>query len=81
MVQPACLVVRDDHRQRWNACRVGLRRPRARDSLRAGWSRNIFKTGEAITIDMSPARDGSKTGMIARVTKADGTILGNSPSE
>jgi hypothetical protein len=48
---------------------------------RAGWSRTIFKNGEVITIDMSPARDGSKTGMIARVTKADGTILGNSPSE
>ena len=48
---------------------------------RAGWSRNIFKTGEVVTIDMSPARDGSKTGMIGRVTKADGTILGNSPTE
>ena len=48
---------------------------------RAGWSRNVFKPGEIVTIDMSPARDGSKTGMIGRVTKADGTILGNSPTE
>jgi hypothetical protein len=48
---------------------------------RAGWSRNVFKAGETVTIDMSPARDGSKTGMIGRVTKADGTILGNSPTE
>jgi Family of unknown function (DUF6152) len=48
---------------------------------RAGWSRNVFKPGEVVTIDMSPARDGSKTGMIGRVTKADGTILGNSPTE
>jgi len=30
-----------------------------------------------ITVDMSPAKDGSKTGLVARVTKADGTILGN----
>jgi hypothetical protein len=30
-----------------------------------------------ITVDMSPAKDGSKTGLVARVTKADGTILAN----
>ncbi len=48
---------------------------------RAGWSRDVFKADETVTIDMSPARDGSRTGMIGRVTKADGTILGNSPTE
>jgi hypothetical protein len=26
---------------------------------------------------MSPAKDGTKVGIIARVTKEDGTILGN----
>lgn len=45
--------------------------------LRAGWSRSSFKTGETVTVDMSPAKDGTLTGLIARVTKADGTILGN----
>jgi len=49
--------------------------------IRAGWSRSIFKAGEILTVDMSPAKDGSKTGMIARVTKADGTILGNAPTD
>src|SRR5687768_18436184 len=38
---------------------------------RAGWSRSILKAGEMVTIDMSPAKDGSKTSIIARVTKAD----------
>jgi Family of unknown function (DUF6152) len=47
--------------------------------LRAGWSKNSLKPGEVITVDMSPARDGSKTGLVARVTKADGTILANAP--
>ena len=47
--------------------------------LRAGWSKNSLKPGEMITVDMSPARDGSKTGLVARVTKADGTILANAP--
>ncbi len=45
--------------------------------LRAGWSRSSFKPGEMVTVDMSPAKDGKPTGIIARVTKADGTILGN----
>ena len=47
--------------------------------LRAGWSKTILKPGETVTVDMSPARDGSKTAIIARVTKADGTILANAP--
>jgi hypothetical protein len=47
--------------------------------LRAGWTRNSLKPGETVTVDMSPAKDGSNTGIIARVTKADGTILPNAP--
>jgi hypothetical protein len=47
--------------------------------LRAGWTRNSLMPGELVTVDMSPAKDGSKTGLIARVTKADGTILSNAP--
>lgn len=46
---------------------------------RAGWTRSSLKPGETVTIDMSPAKDGSKTSIIARVTKADGTILSNQP--
>jgi hypothetical protein len=45
---------------------------------RIGWDRTILKPGEKVTVHMSPAKDGSKVGIIARVTKADGTILGNS---
>lgn len=45
--------------------------------LRAGWTKNSLQPGEMITVDMSPAKDGSKTGLVARVTKADGTILAN----
>lgn len=46
---------------------------------RAGWSRSSMKVGDTVTIDFSPAKDGSKTGLVARVTKADGTILANAP--
>ena len=46
---------------------------------RAGWTRSVLKAGDRVTIDMSPAKDGSKVSIIARVTKADGTILSNQP--
>ena len=47
---------------------------------RAGWSPKILQPGEVITIDLSPAKDDSASGLIARVTKADGTILANAPA-
>jgi hypothetical protein len=42
---------------------------------RSGWSKTIFKAGDTITVDFSPARDGSNTGLATRVTLADGTVL------
>jgi hypothetical protein len=49
--------------------------------LRAGWTPKSIVAGEKITIDMSPAKDGSNTSLVARVTKADGTILPNAPPQ
>ena len=43
---------------------------------RAGWSKTILKAGDTITVDFSPAKDGSRTGLLTRVTRADGTVLG-----
>ena len=42
---------------------------------RVGWSPKTFKKGDVLTVHYSPAKDGTKTGLIARVTLADGTIL------
>ena len=47
---------------------------------RAGWSPEAFQPGETVMVYASPAKDGSAEAIIARVTKADGTILGNSPN-
>ena len=47
--------------------------------LRAGWSRSILKAGDVITVDFSPAKDGTKTGLLTRVRLADGTVLGQAP--
>lgn len=46
---------------------------------RAGWNPEVFQPGETVMVYGSPAKDGSAEAIIARVTKADGTILGNSP--
>jgi hypothetical protein len=45
---------------------------------RIGWDRAVLKPGEKVTVYMSPAKDGTHLGIIARVDKEDGTILGNS---
>ena len=42
---------------------------------RSGWSKTTFKVGDRITVDFSPARDGSHSGLTTRVTLADGTVL------
>ena len=47
---------------------------------RAGWKTTSLVSGETVTVDMSPAKDGTHVGIIARVTKADGTVLSNQPS-
>ena len=47
--------------------------------LRAGWSRSSLKAGDVITIDFSPAKDGTHTGLLTRVRLADGTVLGQAP--
>jgi len=45
--------------------------------VRAGWSKTTLKTGETITVDFSPAKDGSPTGLLTRVRRADGTVVGD----
>jgi hypothetical protein len=47
---------------------------------RAGWSSAILVPGERVTVHASPAKNGDPVGIIARVTKADGTVLGNQPN-
>jgi hypothetical protein len=44
---------------------------------RAGWTRNTLKAGDTVSIHCSPAKDGSKVCLVARVTLADGTVLSN----
>jgi hypothetical protein len=47
---------------------------------RAGWDSAILKPGETVTVHASPSKNGDPIGIIARVTKADGSVLGNAPN-
>ena len=44
--------------------------------VRAGWSKSTLTPGETITVDFSPAKDGTRTGLLTRVRRADGTVVG-----
>jgi hypothetical protein len=46
---------------------------------RAGWTPTQFEAGEEVQVYASPSKDGTPVGIIARVTTADGTVLGNRP--
>ena len=46
---------------------------------RSGWTKYSIKAGSVITVHCSPAKDGSHSGLVARVTLADGTVLANAP--
>jgi hypothetical protein len=46
---------------------------------RMGWKRNSLKPGDEITAFFNPTRDGSHGGNLVKVTRADGTVVGDSP--
>jgi hypothetical protein len=46
------------------------------DMLHIGWSKNTFKPGDAITVDVMPNKDdNTPVGRIRKVTLSDGTVL------
>lgn len=42
-----------------------------------GWTKNTFQKGEKITVEASPLKDGRPGGSMGKVTRADGTVIGN----
>ena len=42
---------------------------------REGWSRNILKVGQQITVTFNPSRAGAPIGVVRNVTLADGTVI------
>ena len=48
--------------------------------VRAGWSKTTLTVGETVTVDFSPAKDGTRTGLLTRVRRADGSVVGAPPA-
>jgi hypothetical protein len=46
---------------------------------RRGWTRDIVKPGETITVEGWPARDGKPYIRLRRATRADGSLIGTAP--
>lgn len=46
---------------------------------RRGWTRDIVKPGETITIEGWPSRDGKPYMRLRRATRADGSLIGSAP--
>ena len=45
------------------------------DMLRIGWSSTALKSGDEITIDLMPSKNGTPVGRIRQVKLNDGTVL------
>jgi hypothetical protein len=64
------LSVDDDKGGKW----IGrLRAGRPGQLVPLGWSKSSLKPGDVITVDFSPAKDGSRTGLSRAVRLADGS--------
>src|SRR5688572_2622017 len=46
---------------------------------RQGWTKSVLKAGDRVSIEYSPLKDGRQGGHLARVTFADGRVLGGDP--
>lgn len=55
---------------RWN---LEMGSPSAMELV--GWNRNSLTPGDVVTIDINPARNGTKLGRLLRVTTTDGKVL------
>lgn len=44
---------------------------------RQGWSRNIFRPGQEVSVTYNPARSGAPIGVLRHVTLPDGTVVGS----
>ena len=44
--------------------------------MQRGWSKTSFKPGEKVTLEIHPLKDGRPGGSFMKVTRADGTSMG-----
>ena len=47
---------------------------------RVGWTKSVFKSGDKVSIDYSPLKDGRHGGHLIQATLPDGRVLGGDPA-
>jgi len=72
---PHCILKFDEKDDKGNAQHWVTEASSPVDMLRIGWSANVLKSGDEITIDVMPSKNGVSVGRIRRVTLSDGTVL------
>ncbi len=45
-----------------------------------GWSKKSLATGDKVTVDLRPLKDGRNGGYLVKITKADGSVVGDTSS-
>lgn len=45
------------------------------DMLRVGWTATVVKTGDEVSVDIMPTKNGTPVGRIRKVVLPDGTVL------
>jgi hypothetical protein len=72
---PHCLLKLDNTDDKGNITHWILEASSPVDMLHAGWAATTFKSGDEVTVDLMPTKDGVTVGRIRRVVLPDGKVL------
>lgn len=74
-VNPHCILKLDTKDDSGDATHWVLETGSPVDMLHAGFTATIFKSGDEVTVDIMPTKNGAPVGRIRRVVLSDGKVL------
>lgn len=72
---PHCFLWLDSKDETGNTTHWVLEASSPVDMRRAGWAATTFKSGDEVTVDIMPAKNGATVGRIRRVVLPDGKVF------
>jgi hypothetical protein len=72
---PHCFLWLDSKDEKGDTAHWVLEASSPVDMRRAGWTATTFKSGDEITVDIMPTKNGATVGRIRRVVLGDGKVL------
>lgn len=73
---PHCFLKLDATDEKGNVTQWTIEAGNIPGNTHEGWSKNMFKPGDQVTVDVMPAKNGTPIARFRKVTLADGTTLG-----